>query len=110
MNFYIGKSISTLDISADNAEFSDELLEFIYEKGKELSFATDKLSNINPYTDTVIPLSDLPQIIEICKYFLTQGALQSSRNPNEWSQMISGLIKVAQKAMLRGSGLISIGD
>lgn len=43
MNFYIGNSISVLDISEDNVEFSDELLEFIYEKGKRLSFATDKL-------------------------------------------------------------------
>lgn len=110
MNFYIGDSIRDLDISGDNVEFSDELLDFIYNEGKKLSFNTEKLCGINPYTDTEIPLSKLPQIVEICKHFLNQRLLPKSENYNEWHKMIIELIKYAQEAIFRGSGLIVIGD
>jgi len=110
MNFYIGDSIRDLDISGDNVEFSDELLDFIYNEGKKLSFNTEKLCGINPYADTEIPLLELPQIVEICKHFLNQGLLPKSENYNEWHKIIIELIKYAQEAIFRGSGLIVIGD
>lgn len=110
MNFYIGSSKSNLDISGDNIEFSDELLNFIYQKRKELSCNTDKLCRINPYADTEIPFDDLPQIIEICSCFLNQDFLHKDRCMGEWEQMLTGLIEIAQEAVFRGLGLISIGD
>lgn len=110
MNFYIGDSKNNLDISGDNIEFSDELLDFIYQKGKELSCNTDKLCKINPYADTAIPLIDLPQIIEICSCFLNQELLQKGQYMDEWEQMLIGLIGIAQETIFRGVGLISVGD
>lgn len=110
MNFYIGNSIDSLDVSGENIEFSDELLDFICRKGKGLSCHTDKLCKINPYADAVIPLVDLPQIMEICSCFLHQESLQKGQYRDEWKQMLTGLMEIAQEAIYRGMGLISIGD
>lgn len=110
MNFYIGNSKSNFDINGDNIEFSDELLNYIYQKRKELSCNTDKLCKINPYADTEIPLIDLPQIIEICSCFLNTDFLHKGHYMDEWEQMLTGLIEIAQEAIFRGMGLISIGD
>lgn len=42
INFYIGSSISDLDVRDNNVEFDDELLDFICEKSRELFFVQMK--------------------------------------------------------------------
>lgn len=110
MNFYIGDSISTIDINEYNIEFSDDLLNFICENAKAIPCNTNILLKINPYTDTFIPLVNLPQIITICNYLLNHELFLRELRLNEWTQMLTDLVKIVQDAILKGSGLISIGD
>ena len=110
MNFYVGDSISTIDINDYNIEFSVELLNFIYENAKSIPCDTNILLKINPYTDTFIPLVNLPQIIKICNYLLNHELFLRELRLNEWTQMLTGLVEIAQDAILKGSGLLSIGD
>lgn len=110
MNFYVGSAINEFDEQDDNVEFSDELINFIYEMRKYASLDMSKLYEIDPYNDVVIPKNELSQIIEICRYILNTSLLQKYEEMEEGYQMLQGLIDIAQEAISRGLGLISIGD
>lgn len=110
MNFYIGSSINDLDVRDNNVEFDDELLDFIYRKSKELPFYADELCSLNPYADTEISLIDLPRIVSTCHFLLNNTIFENHTKSEEWIYMVRGLIEIAEKAMIKGSGLICIGD
>ena len=110
MNFYIGNSIDEINEWDINIEFSDELINFIYKLSKQVSFDMSKLYEVDPYDDVEIPENEVSQIIEICNYIMDTSLLQSYREAEEGKQMLHSLVEIAQKAMERGMGLISIGD
>lgn len=110
MNFYIGNSINEIDEQDVNIEFSDELINFIYKMREQVSFDMSKLYEIDPYDDVEVSKNDLSQIIEICNYILNTSLLQNYEELEEGNQMLQDLVEIAQKAMSRGLGLISIGD
>ena len=110
MNFYIGNSINEIDISDDNIEFSDELIDFIYKLSIQTSYHMDELYKINPYDDIEISNMDLPRIIEISNYILSEALLESYEKQDEGNRMLTDLINIAQKALKKGLGLVSIGD
>ena len=110
MNFYIGDLISDLDVRDNNVELNDELLDFICKKSKELSFRADEICGLNPYADTEILLTDLPQIVNTCYYLLNNAIFENHPNSGEWSCMVRDLIEIAERATIEGSGLICIGD
>lgn len=110
MNFYIGNSINEIDEQDVNVEFSDELINFIYKMREQVSFDMSKLYEIDPYDDVEVSKNDLSQIIEICNYILNTSLLQNYEELEEGNQMLQDLVEIAQKAMSRGLGLISIGD
>lgn len=110
INFYIGGSINDLDVRDNNVEFNDELLDFICKKSKELAFRADEICNLNPYADTEIPLTCLPQIVNTCHYLLDSAIFENHPNSGEWSYMVRDLIEISERAMIKGSGLICIGD
>ena len=110
MNFYIGNSIDEIKEQDYNVEFSDELIDFIYKLNEEVSFDMHQLCEINPYDDVEISKNDLKQIIQICKYILNNKLLYDYDEPDEGNQMLKDLVELAQKALLKDLGLISIGD
>ncbi len=110
MNFYIGNSINEIDINDDNIEFSDELIGFIYKLSLQTSYQMNELYKINPYDDIEISNMDLPRIIEISNYILSEALLESYDKPDEGNRMLMDLINIAQKALKKNLGLISIGD
>ena len=110
MNFYIGNSIGKIDKQDVNVEFSDKLINFIYKLRGQVSFDMSKLYEIDPYDDVEVSENDLSQIIEICNYILDASLLQNYEELEEGNQMLQDLVEIAQKAISRGVGLISIGD
>ena len=110
MNFYIGNSIGKIDKQDVNVEFSDKLIDFIYKLRGQVSFDMSKLYDIDTYDDVEVSENDLSQIIEICNYILDASLLQNYEELEEGNQMLQDLVEIAQKAISRGVGLISIGD
>lgn len=110
MNFYIGNSIGKIDKQDVNVEFSDKLINFIYKLRGQVSFDMSKLYEIDPYDDVEVSENDLSQIIEIYNYILDASLLQNYEELEEGNQMLQDLVEIAQKAISRGLGLISIGD
>ena len=110
MNFYIGNSIGKIDKQDVNVEFSDKLINFIYKLRGQVSFDMSKLYEIDPYDDVEVSENDLFQIIEICNYILDASLLQNYEELEEGNQMLQDLVEIAQKAISRGVGLLSIGD
>lgn len=110
MNFYIGNSIDNVDLSDYNVEFSDELVNFIYKLRDKGSFDMSKLYEIDPYDDIEIPNKDVFEIIKICKYILDLSLLEEYEEYDEGNQMLKGLLEIAECAIKKGMGLISIGD
>ena len=110
MNFYIGNSIEKIDEQVVNIEFCDELIDFIYKLRKQVPFDMCKLYEIDPYDDVEIEVNDLPQIIRICNYVLDTSLLKKYGEADVGRQMLQDLVGIAQEALSRGLGLISIGD
>ncbi len=111
MNFYIGNAIEDIDVNeGENVEFSDDFLDLIYKLRKKVSIDMSKLYKINPYRDVIISKKDLFEIIKICKYILNASLLENDIELEERKQMLKELIAIAQKAIARDLGLISIGD
>ena len=100
MNFYIGNSINSLDVTQDNVEFSDELLDFICKKGKQLSYDMGKMYEIDPYDDLEISSTDLPLLIESCSRFLHNSILQDYSDPDEGIQTMEEFIQIAQQGKM----------
>lgn len=110
MNFYIGNLINEIDLKSDNAELSDELVDYIYKHDKQNSYDLSKLYEIDPYDDVEIPEKDLPQIINICKYIIDTALLEGYEEQEEGTEMLRNLIEIAQAAIQKNMGLVSIGD
>lgn len=110
MNFYIGNSVNDIDIQDVNVEFSDELIDYIYKLGKQNSFDMSKLYEIDPYHDIEISKGDLPQIIYICEYILDMSLIEDYKERDEGKEMLYNLLEIAQKALKKDLGLVSIGD
>ena len=110
MNFYIGNSLDEVDINAENVEFSDELIEFIYKTDNQVKFEMNKLYEINPYDDVEVSKDELQDIIQICNRILDSAVLEGYKDEREGIQMINDLIELGQEALGRDMGLVSIGD
>lgn len=110
MNFYIGNSIDDIEEQNVSVAFRDELIYFIYKLRGQVSFDMSKLYGIDPYDDVEVPASDLTQIIEICNSILDTSLLRNYEEAEEGNEALRGLVEIAEKALSRGSGLISIGD
>ena len=48
MNFYIGNSVKDINLNNKNIEFSDELIEYIYNSRDKVLFDMSKLYDIDP--------------------------------------------------------------
>lgn len=110
MNFYIGNSIEEINKQDYNVEFSDELINYIYQMRNKVSCDMSKLYQINPYGDVEVLPNDLPQVITTCKYILDTEMLKDYDDSNEGIHMVEDLLDIAQKALSRNLRLISIGD
>ena len=110
MNFYIGNSIDEIKEQDYNVEFSDGLIDFIYKLNEKVSFDMHQLCEINPYDDVEISKDTLMHIIQICEYILDNKLLYDYGEPDEGNQMLKDFVELAQKALLKDLGLISIGD
>lgn len=110
MNFYIGNSIHEINVRDENIEFSDELMGFIYKVDKQVLFGMNKLYDIDPYGDVEISKEDLQDIIQICNYLLNSSLLHGYNDELEGIESLKNLIDIAQEALRRNSGLVSIGD
>ena len=110
MNFYIGDSIDNIDLSDSNVEFSDDLINYIYKLRDKSSFDMSKLYEIDPYDDIEIPNKDVFEIIKICKHILDLSLLENYKEYDEGNQMLKELLEIAESAIKKNIGLISIGD
>ena len=110
MNFYIGNSIDNVELSDFNVEFNDELINFIYKLRDKSSSDMGKLYEIDPYDDIEIPNKDVFEIIKICRCILDLSLLKDYEEYDEGNQMLKELLEIAECAIKKGKGLISIGD
>nr|WP_296109150.1 hypothetical protein [uncultured Terrisporobacter sp.] len=110
MNFYIGNSVKDINLNNKNIEFSDELIEYIYNSRDKVLFDMSKLYDIDPYDDVVILADDIQLIINTCKSILVSTILKDVRESEIWTIMLNELINMAQQALSMETGIVSIGD
>ena len=89
MNFYLGESLEDIKYNKD-VEFSDELIEYIYNIRNQSSIDMSKLYNIDPYSDVIIHRDDLPQIVEICKYLIETSLIDNYEDIDEGKKCCRG--------------------
>ena len=110
MNFYIGNFVKDINLNNKNIEFSDELIEYIYNSRDKVLFDMSKLYDIDPYDDVVILADDIQLIINTCKSILVSTILKDARESEIWTIMLNELINMAQQALSMETGIVSIGD
>lgn len=110
MNFYVGRSLDELNISDDNIEFSDMLLQYLYRIRNHVDFNMKELYSIDPYGDTVITRQKIQRLHDICRQVLLHRLLAKYEAPEEGTESIQGLMKQCETALKNDMALISIGD
>lgn len=110
MNFYISDTVSNIDLDAANVEFSDDLLEYIYNLKSKISFNVEKLIGIDPYSDVVISEDGVRIIVDICDYLIGTLLFENYDNHDEAMAVLGQLRELGKLAIANGMGLISIGD
>lgn len=110
MNFYIGSSIKGVDLNEKNIEFSDELIEYIYQNRNKIDFDSSSLSQIDPYTDVLINNTEVANILNVCNNLLKAEILENYDDLDEAKDSLKGLTHLCRLAISRNLSLISIGD
>ena len=110
MNFYIGNSINQIDVEDSNVEFSDELMDYIYNMSKQSKFDVSVLTNIDPYGDTEISSRDVSKIVECCELILNTSMFQDCSDVHGLNEALSNLLEISKRAIELNTGLVSIGD
>lgn len=110
MNFYIGNSVEDIVVTDRNAAFSDELQNYMYKLRKRVDCDMDILFNIDSYSDVVIPREDVSELVRICDYILSESVLADYFEKAEGIEEVCELKQIAEEALEKGTGLVSLGD
>ena len=103
MNFYIGKSVSDVDPTDENAEFCIELTEYLYSLRSELNAST--LLSIDPYADTVLDSKTTAKLHDECSKLLCAQCIT-----DECKIALSNLVELLLFALNKNTGVVVIGD
>ncbi len=108
MNFYIGNSIKQLDVSENNVELDDDMMEYLYSIKIIIPFIA--FFNINPYADTIIEGEDITDIISMCEYAINEQILNDYGESDELIVAINELHTLCCNAIKQCKKIVAIGD
>ncbi|MEE0059365.1 MAG: hypothetical protein UE295_00920 [Acutalibacteraceae bacterium] len=115
MTFYIGKDNSSDTLNYDyyegdyGVEVEDEVLDCVYRVREKIPFKGDVLYQIDPYSDVVIPLKELQQIVDTINYVLKASLLKNCREDDAEDEL-RALSEISLSAIRQGKNLVSFGD
>lgn len=110
MNFYIGNSLDDIKFDDYNIDFSDDLLQYMYNHHKQISSDSNALFEVDPYSDTLLSYENVKEINNICSLFIETGIIENYDDYDEGIEMINNLLQITKLAILNKKGLIVIGD
>lgn len=110
MNFYIGNSLDEIKRNDYNIEFSDELLQYIYNHREQITADSNVLFEVNPYSDTFLEYENVREINYICSLCIETGIIEGYDDYDKGVEMINDLLQLTKSALLNKKGLIIIGD
>ena len=110
MNFYIGNSIGEIKFDDYNIEFSDDLLQYIYNQRKQISADLSVLFEIDPYSDTFLEYENVKALRDICSLIIEADIIKGYDDYDEGVEMLEDLLQIADLAVLNKNGLVIIGD
>ena len=110
MNFYIGNSIDEIKFDDYNIEFSDDLLQYMYNHRKLISVDLKILFEIDPYSDTFLEYEYVKEINNICSLIIETDIIKGYDDYDEGIEMINDLLQITNLALLNKKGLVIIGD
>lgn len=110
MNFYIGNSLDEIKFDDYNIEFSDDLLQYMYNHRKQISANSNVLFEVDPYSDTLLEYENVKEINNICSLCIETGIIKGYNDYDEGIEMINDLLQITKLALLNKKGLIIIGD
>lgn len=110
MNFYIGNSIDEIKFDDYNIEFSDDLLQYMYNHRELISVDLKILFEIDPYSDTFLEYEYVKEINNICSLIIETDIIKGYDDYDEGIEMINDLLQITNLALLNKKGLVIIGD
>ena len=110
MNFYIGNNIGEIKFDDYNIEFSDDLLQYIYNQRKQISADLSVLFEIDPYSDTFLEYENVKALSDICSLIIEADIIKGYDDYEEGVEMLEDLLQIADLAVLNKNGLVIIGD
>lgn len=103
MNFYIGMSIEELDYNDYNVRIDEDIYEEYLYKGK---FGFKKISEIDPYENTVLSKEDILLLIDDCDLVIDY----QNKIDEEFMKDIKELKLLCEKSISDNKNIICIGD
>ena len=105
MEFYLGESITEVNVNGNCVEISDELLDFLSLNSKTISVDISSIMSINPYGDEIIPKEKIEEL-----YFLSIALKKLDMFDYEFLEMLVGLETITRTALDSNCTIVSIGD
>lgn len=110
MNIYVGNSFEELNENSEDAYFTAEFVEFLYQNRFKITVDLSWLFDIDPYNDVIVNCAIVPRIIDACEQLKKNEIWKLYEHPEDGECAICGLLEVAKKAYANGKGLVSEGD
>lgn len=110
MNIYVGNNFTEIKINDYNVEFSDELLQHLYNNRNKIEINLDILFKIDPYSDTILEYKNVEKIYNICVLLIKSDVLREFYDYSEAIDTLNNFEYIAKLALLNKKGLVFIGD
>lgn len=110
MNIYVGNNFTEIKINDYNVEFSDELLQYLYNNRNKIKIDLDILFKIDPYSDTILEYKNVEKIYNICVLLIKSDVLREFYDYSEAIDTLNNFEYISKLALLNKKGLVFIGD
>lgn len=110
MNIYVGNSFKELNENSVDAYFTAEFGEFLYQNRANIPVNLTWLFEIDPYNDVLVDATIVPEILSACREMKRLEIWKEYEYPEDGECAVCDLLKLAEKAVMEGKGLVSEGD
>lgn len=93
-----------------SASLSEELQEYIYKSRSVRTFEIHCLTNIDPYTDTILEYKKIDQIMEVCESIIESDFLRKYDYEDDAMNTFIQLKTICKKAIADNKSIIAVGD
>jgi len=110
LDFYMAKSIDSINIDDAVIELCEELQEYLYKKREVIDFDIRCIYELDPYGDTELDSGNMENLIAVCDKIIDSDYLSDYDEEEEERALLINLKSLCKKAIKNDLKVYAIGD